>query len=60
MQEPVLSTDRPETSVALTAARHPLRPTVPRWLRWVTYGAILAPLPSALWRLGLAAGLSMG
>jgi hypothetical protein len=33
---------------------------VPRWVRWATYGSILAPLPSAVWRLGLAAGLSMG
>jgi Protein of unknown function (DUF998) len=32
----------------------------PRWLLWVTLGSILAPLPSALWRLGLATGLSMG
>jgi hypothetical protein len=36
------------------------RPAVPRWVRWATYASILAPLPSALWRLGLAAGLSMG
>jgi hypothetical protein len=32
----------------------------PRWLVWVTLGSILAPPPSALWRLGLATGLSMG
>jgi hypothetical protein len=32
----------------------------PRWLVWVTFASILAPLPSALWRLGLATGLSMG
>jgi hypothetical protein len=42
------------------ADRPPPRPRVPRWVRWATYGAILAPLPSAVWRLGLAAGLSMG
>jgi hypothetical protein len=43
-----------------SAAPHPPRPEVPGWVRWATYASILAPLPSALWRLGLAAGLSMG
>jgi hypothetical protein len=64
MKQPFVSS-RPhaEAGVAVEGdapARRPPRQEVPRWLRWVTYGAILAPLPSALWRLGLAAGLSMG
>ena len=64
MKQPFVSS-RPhaEAGVAVEGdapARRPPRPEVPRWLRWVTYGAILAPLPSALWRLGLATGLAMG
>jgi hypothetical protein len=46
--------------MAATATPPPAGPGVPRWLRRVTYAAVLAPLPSALWRLGLAAGLPMG
>jgi hypothetical protein len=42
------------------AAQRPPGWGVPGWLRWAAYGAVLAPLPSALWRLGLAAGLPMG
>jgi hypothetical protein len=38
----------------------PPHPGAPRWVRWVTYAAVLAPLPSAVWRLGLAAGLPVG
>jgi hypothetical protein len=64
MRQPAQSTNRhPETGVALmaaTATLQPPRPGVPWWLRWVTYASILAPLPSAVWRLGLAAGLPMG
>jgi hypothetical protein len=46
MQDPVVSTDRhSQSGVAFTAARHPLRPKVPRWLRWVAYASVLAPLP---------------
>jgi hypothetical protein len=61
VQEPVLSRDRhAETGVPVAAARHGPDFRVPRWLVWVTFASIMAPLPSALWRLGLAAGLSMG
>ena len=61
MAEPPCNRDRPAgAGVALAAAPQPPRPAVPRWVRLVTYAAVLAPLPSALWRLGLAAGLSMG
>ena len=65
MKEQILRGHRhPQTGVGAAGAaailRPPPRPGVPRWVRWVTYGAILAPLPSAVWRLGLAAGLPMG
>jgi hypothetical protein len=62
VNRPVVS-DHPPAGIAVrgaTPAPPSPRPGVSRWLRWVTYGAILAPLPSAVWRLGLAAGLPMG
>jgi hypothetical protein len=64
MKEQVVRGHRhPQTGMGATGAAAALRsprPGAPRWVRWVTYAAVLAPLPSALWRLGLAAGLSMG
>jgi hypothetical protein len=64
MQRPLVTSDpHAEADVRpgdATGVLRPPRPGVPRWVRWVTYGAVLAPLPSAVWRLGLAAGLSMG
>ncbi|GAB3456531.1 hypothetical protein [Actinophytocola sediminis] len=32
----------------------------PRWISWCAYGAFLAALPTALWRIVLAAGPSLG
>lgn len=30
------------------------------WTRWCAYGAFLAALPTALWRIAIAAGLTLG
>lgn len=32
----------------------------PRWARWAAHSAALTPLPSALWRLALAMGFTLG
>jgi len=64
MRQPFVSSHPPgEAGVAVegdAAAQRPPGWGVPRWVRWAAYGAVLAPLPSAVWRLGLAAGLPMG
>lgn len=33
---------------------------VPRWARWAAHAAALTPLPSGLWRIGLACGFHLG
>ncbi|MCO5971704.1 hypothetical protein [Actinoallomurus soli] len=35
-------------------------PGVPRWAFWAAHGAALVNVPSGLWRVGLAAGFSLG
>ena len=62
MKEPLVS-GHPHAEAGIgvggaAAAVRPPRWEVSRWVCWVTYAAILAPLPSAVWRLGLAAGQS--
>lgn len=33
---------------------------MPRWIVWCVYGSFLAALPTALWRIFLAAGFTLG
>lgn len=43
------------TESTVTATNQP-----PRWAVWAAHAAALTPLPSSLWRIGLAFGLPLG
>jgi hypothetical protein len=45
---------------AAISASAALATPAPRWARWAAHAAALVPLPSSLWRLGLALGFPLG
>ncbi|MQA97589.1 MAG: hypothetical protein GEV11_24270 [Streptosporangiales bacterium] len=47
-------------SITQLAPPPPLVRHVPRWARWAAHASVLAPLPSGLWRIAMAIGLSVG
>ncbi|QXJ23369.1 hypothetical protein AGRA3207_004513 [Actinomadura graeca] len=48
------------SSPAPSVSDLPDLPDLPRWARWTAHASALAPLPSGLWRIAMAAGVPVG